>query len=402
MDQENEPGPRRSRSHYNRLLGGAPSAAAEGFESASAAEPDLSDKAITGRVDATRSELSEIVKAHLGDDPALHEIAEQIAREGQAALRTIREASETESLDAGTLNALEVIVRTDGSRPSFMVRNGEPDRSTSPIGHWTATLDDSRDLLRDALKCVGRIDDPSAGQGFQGTGTLIGKNVVMTNRHVLQAVARQVDGKWQLKPDIAVDFGHEFRARESIDRRTVKGVLFAGARPIVPTSIDHAKLDLALLELEPAAGPGPQPLALDSAADWGQPETGVFICGYPGNPGFVETPSLLEKLFRSTYGCKRVAPGLVMTPAAKMPDSPRGWTLGHDGTTLGGNSGSIVIVISRETVGAGLHYGGRRSDPRENWCHILGLTLDEPDDRGTTLREILQTHEVALVDRLSG
>jgi hypothetical protein len=297
----------------------------------------------------------------------LHEIADQIARGGETALKAVADEDNAALVNPHTLSALEVIVRTDGSRPSFMVRNGEPDRTTSPIGDWTATLDDSAELLRQAVQCLGRIDDPSGKQGFQGTGILISENLVMTNRHVLQAIAtRQPDKNWNLRPNIAIDFGHEFRARDSVGRRNVTGVLFAGVNAIDPMLIDHAKLDLALLALEPAAENPAFTLALDSSPDWGQAETGVFICGFPGNPGFVEAPSLLETLFHSTYGCKRIAPGLITTTAANMAASSRHWTLDHDATTPGGNSGSGVLVIGREKATAGLHYDGRRTDPREN------------------------------------
>ena len=210
----------------------------------------------------------------------------------------------------------------------------------------------------------------------------------------------QGDG-WRLKPNITVDFGHEFRARESVGRRSVKNVIFAGSKRI-DRNIDLSKLDVALLELEPATERPPELLAVDIAPDWGQPETGVFICGYPGNPGAFgpNSPSLLELLFNSTFGFKRLAPGLVTTAAGELAESPRHWTLGHDGTTLGGNSGSAIFVIGRENVVAGLHFGGRNKDPRENWCHVLGLTLNETDGRSEkTFGETLKDRGVRLVDR---
>jgi V8-like Glu-specific endopeptidase len=390
------------------LLAGAPAPArGEGFETlaleAMTAGPDLSRGAIDERVEQARAELHRIVGEHLGDRPELHEIADAIAESGKPALESVHDPDPEKLMNGEILAGLEVIVRTDGSRPSFMVRNGEPDRTTSPIGTWASTLNDSAELLRGAIACVGRIDDPSGSQGFQGTGILVQENLAITNRHVLQAIAAEnADGSFRLKPDIAIDFGHEFRAQDSLRRRAIKSVVFAGAKPINPNAIDHSKLDLALLELAPAAQPPGLALALDLAPDWGQNETGIFIVGYPGNPGpFGDSPTLLEKLFRSTFGCKRVAPGLVTTMTNEMAQSPRHWTLGHDATTLGGNSGSAVLVIGREKVTAGLHYGGRRADPRENWCHVLGLTLDETNGRSAkTLRQHLQERGVELVDRL--
>jgi V8-like Glu-specific endopeptidase len=391
--------------HYRRLLVGQPVGSAvetTAFEAAQPSGPDLSRGAIAERVTAAQAELNRIVKEYLGDKPDLYEIADQIARGGEAALRAVADEDHSKLAQDHVLNALEVIVRTDGSRPSFMVRDGAPDRATSPVGNWGATLDDSAELLRRAFGCVGRVDDPSGAQGFQGTAIRIGQNLVMTNRHVLQAIgSEQPDRSWTLKPDITVDFGHEYRARDSVGRRKVTSVVFCGAKPIDPYQIDHAKLDLVLLELEPGSETENEPLALDISPDWGQRETGVFICGYPGNPGpFAEAASLLERLFRSTFGCKRLAPGLVTTEASLMGASSRKWTLGHDATTLGGNSGSAVLVIGRDNIAAGIHYGGRRADPRENWCHVLGLALDEPDGRsGRSLRETLRSRDVQLVDR---
>jgi hypothetical protein len=404
--------------HYRRLLAGvgagrggvAESAAASPFESLdlarpkvlapAAAEPDLSHGAINERVDTARRELHRIVKEYLGDDRALYGIADEIAATAKPALAAMRDA---ESLtDADTLASLEVIVRADGSRPSFMVRGGEADTNTSPVGTWDATMRDSAAALRDAIACIGRIDDPAAPQGFHGTGIQVAGDLVMTNRHVLQAIASQsADGSWTLKPNIAIDFGHEFRGTDTLRRRAVKSIVFAGARPIDPFGIDHAKLDLALLELEAGEAPG-RVFGIDLARDWGQPDTNVFIIGYPGNPGPAGgPPSLLEQLFKSTFGCKRLAPGLITTSADRLAESPRHWSLGHDTTTLGGNSGSAVVVIGREKITAGLHYGGTRADPRENWCHVLGLTLDETDGHSNkTLRKHFAERGVELVDRV--
>jgi hypothetical protein len=163
--------------------------------------------------------------------------------------------------------------------------------------------------------------------------------------------------------------------------------------------IDHAKLDLALIELEPgAAAAAPAPLAVELASDWPSPGLIMFAIGYPGRPpAGAEAPTLLEDLFASTFGFKRFAPGEVMTVAA--PPAP--WTVTHDATTLGGNSGSVVLVMGREKVAAGLHYGGQRGETRANWGHVLGQTLDVPGSGSSkTLREHFSEFGVKTVDSL--
>ena len=387
---------------YKRMLAGrAAAGGAEGpFESA-AASPDLSDKAIADRIDTSRSELSRIVRDHLGDKPELHDIAERIAQAGRAALGAIAEQDDDAPIDTDVLASLEVIVRTDGSRPSFMVRNGEPDHTTSPIGNWKTALDDSAALLREALQCVGRINDPSGAPGIPG-------------HRVLDRQQRGADKSPRIAGDcegadrqeLEAQTGHRCRLRARISRPRVDRAPQSDGSSVRRRKSDRADVDRPRQTRLGPARAGTGRATFDDAvvrhfADWGQPETGVFICGYPGNPGFAEAPSLLEQLFRSTFGCKRIAPGLVTTSASNLAASPRHWTLGHDCTTLGGNSGSAVLVIGREKVAAGLHYGGRRTDPRENWCHLLGPTLDEPDfATGTPLRDVLEAQGVRLVDRL--
>jgi hypothetical protein len=367
----------------------------EGLEGAVDAEPDLSQPAIKDRAEGTAAELHRIVKELLGDRPDLHEVVDLIAKEGRDSLETL--ANENRATPG-----LEVIVRADGSRPSFMIRNGAVDKNTSPVGAWADQLDASAGagLLTDALGCVGRIDLPDSSQGFEGTGFLIHENLIVTNRHVLQAVARpNPQGEFNFRPGVTIDFGHEFRARDSVSPRRLKRVVFCPTK-VINAPIDHTKLDLVLIELEPVqAGDRPRSvLALDVAPDWATPSQFVYTVGYPGNPGLGEALSLLEQLFQSTFGCKRLAPGEIQ-PAHTQVFS---WTLAHDSSTLGGNSGSVLLVPGREGAAAGLHYGGTRADPRENWGHVLGRVLGEPDRlSGKSLRELLNQFGVQLVDRRS-
>ena len=363
----------------------------------------LGDADIEGRVTSTNDELRRIIRDYLDDDAALHKLADQLVSNAAPALSMLRDRDATRlRADKGALASLETIVRMDGSRPSFLIRHGVIDRQSSPEGTWGPVLDASNDFLTDAFTCVGRIDDPSAEQKFQGTGFLIGDDLIVTNRHVLQAVAaRDGQGVWRFNAHVKIDFGHEFRGDESVRARPLKSVVFARPEPILTNkAIDHTKLDLVLIELEHSAMAPPKVLCVDTAPEWPQPTTTIFTIGYPANPGFdAFTPTLLEQLFQTTFGAKRVAPGIVITSQATLHP----WTFAHDATTLGGNSGSVVLVAGRETLAAGLHYGGRRAEPRENWGHTLGCTLDSTDGASSkTLRDVLQSCGVKLIDGFAG
>src|SRR4051812_33796920 len=237
---------------FSRLLVGRLPAVLAEETSDGPPRPDLSKAARRERVNKSQEELDRIIKTYLGDDPSLRAIAKRIVEKGELGLRVLNDGDEGELRRRPSLvSALEVIARTDGSRPSFMVRNGQVDLATSPLGTWGATLAASSEHLNQALACVGRIDLPGTPAGFEGTGFLIHPNLIITNRHVLQAVANQVDGSWRFKPGAAIDFGHEYQARDSVGPRALKRLLFTGSQTI--TIIDHAKLDLALIELAPAA-----------------------------------------------------------------------------------------------------------------------------------------------------
>lgn len=364
--------------------------------------PDLSNAAIRHRLEQTSNDLHTLVTEYLDDDPALHEMAGELMKNGDLALRVLREKDGKKiEQHPHLLESLEVIVRVDGSRPSFMIRNGDADRKTSPVGVWESILDASNELLREAFDWVGRIDMPGLPQDFAGTGFLVHPDVMVTNRHMLQLITdKNPDGSWTVKPDVTIDFGHEFRARASLRRRAVRKVAFAGAK-LINSPIDHTKLDMAVFELAAEPGnPDPDPdayFSINMAPELVSPGATVYIIGYPGDPGPFEAPFLLlEQLFRRTFGCKRLAPGIVHASGIPLPDT----SIAHDATTLGGNSGSPVIIAGREKSVCALHYGGRSAEPRENWGHNLALSMDREDARGVSLRSCLKSYNIELKDPL--
>jgi len=394
-------------SAYAQLLSGR-SPAAGGGEAAEGVAESLDVKAAQTRTRDAGQATKELLRKYFGANSGRDALVDRMIAEGGAAISMV-EANDAAALSAKPeiIDSLEAIVRTDGSRPSFLIQNGDADLLSSPLGTWTDTMNRGVAQLRNAIACVGRIDVPSIAGGFMGTGMLVGPNVIVTNRHVLQAIAQEHgDGTWQLFRDVAIDFGHEFNARASLNRRALKRVLFAGSRAIDPYAIDHSKLDLALIELEPATRRDePQtPLRLQfSPPVWDASNVTIFTIGYPGAPpAFQYAPSLLDQLFHASFGYKRVAPGAPMTAASNVAP----WTITHDATTLGGSSGSALLVLGAQGIVAGLHYGGRSpasGQAGENWGHRLEKVLDETDGRSSTkLRDVLARYDVVVADGGAG
>lgn len=66
--------------------------------------------------------------------------------------------------------------------------------------------------------------------------------------------------------------------------------------------------------------------------------------GYPATDGLRNDPDEMERYFRGLYDVKRFAPGFLRLDAGAT-------VLGHDCTTLGGNSGSSLLSLDRGEVG---------------------------------------------------
>lgn len=386
-----------------RMLGRGSIRTRSGMESTGAGDAPQppAPAEVPGQVDAIRGELHRIVKDYLGGTRDLYDLADQITANGGLALTAYgRDGAAAFDRQPDLLAGLEAIVRTDGSRPTFLIREGIVDRQSSPLGTWGSVLDGDATDLEQVIACVGRIDNPgNIRAGYDGTGFLVAPNLIVTNRHVLQAIGwKDGNGSWKLTDGVTIDFGHEYRGRDSVGPRKLRRVVFAGPTPIdIHGPVDHAKLDLAAIEIEPAAATPPTLLSVDASPDWAaNGAADVYTIGYPFKPipGDYK-PKLLEQLFQQTYGCKRLAPGETL----RSRRTTQGWTSAHDATTLGGNSGSVVVVAGRAVIAAALHYGGNPDEPAENWGHVLGRVLDTPGTTGRTLREVFEEFDVVLSDR---
>lgn len=248
--------------------------------------------------------------------------------------------------------ALETIVR-DG-RPALYVQGNSFTRRDSFIDAFAETivarLEAARPIVDPVIPLIGRIDvtNHPTGNDFLGTGWLVAEDVVITNRHVAELLARRgvaryqfVMGRFGDPITAAVCFGHELDGlpEPSVE---IKEVLFI--EPPGPGP------DIAFLRVDRRTD-GTTPKFVTIADADPQPEQDVVVIGYPARArsDVIPDQERMERLYGGRYDIKRAAPG-------KIDDPSRGW-ITHDCTTLGGNSGSAVIDLATGHACA-LHFAG--------------------------------------------
>ena len=246
----------------------------------------------------------------------------------------------------GQPEMLETIVLRTG-RPVLAIAHDKPqlvfEEAESTV--WKGRLLAAEKGLVRAIKAVGRIE-LRGHRDFEwvGTGWLVSNDVVVTNRHV------------------AVIFGRS-NGREFVFREGISGALMeasidflqeAGRPDSRKFKIEHimhiegeSGPDMAFLRVR-REGSEAEPITFEQE----MPEPGRFVAviGYPARDSRIPDEALMDRIFGDIYNKKRLAPG-------QISRSEDGLVL-HDCSTLGGNSGSVVLDL-RTGHALGLHFSGR-------------------------------------------
>lgn len=208
--------------------------------------------------------------------------------------------------------------------------------------------------LAAAIPSVGRLDLTNHRFDWVGTGWLVAPDVAVTNRHVAELFAAAAENRFAFRTapggrrvKVNLDTRREYQCPDECIVR-VREVLW-----IEP----DGGPDVALLRVDAdddQGKPAPAPIPLmtadevrDSRGAW------VAVVGYPAQSTYND-PDDQQRIFDGVYGVKRLAPGTVM---AVSPDGE----FTHDATTLGGNSGSVVMHLATGKA-IGLHFGGVEGD----------------------------------------
>lgn len=356
-------------------------------------ESTVTVEAAGGTGPSERERLDRLGEALAAAQPAAPD-AERVAIQtevlagARSGLAKINQGEPPQNFTLGEHIGLEAVILTNGERPSLFVRNGFVDLNAPDIGDWGLGLKRFQNAISKVIASVGRIDVP-VRPWFAGTCFVVAAGLVVTNRHVLEAIASQdAAGAWALNwPDATtVDFVGEDGAASSTKFK-VTGVAFAGPDPINNT-INFAHLDMAILRVDPAsdaANAFPMPVTFETDTVQPKARRDLYVVGFPGTPRIwtfegapppgSETTQVISTLFNDKFGVKRLAPGSVKAGAGDVANDPNKWICTHDASTLGGNSGSCVADLGQDGFRVvALHFGG--ASRSQNWAHVAARLRD--------------------------
>lgn len=262
--------------------------------------------------------------------------------------------------EPGTESGLEAIIERF-TRPVYFVRRSKftvPNDNFPNSEQIHAQLDKARQLVEARLPSAGRIDLRNHRLDWVGTGWMVADGILVTNRHVAQEFATARDGGFAFrqnlgKPPVAasVDWFHE-HAQPEESRFRVLEVLH-----IEPDD----SVDVAILRVKAHGDndePCPKPITLMTRAELNAAEVGAWVAvvGYPAQDSRNNAADQ-QRIFDGIYNVKRLAPGQL---TAKVGTD----LLHHDATTLGGNSGSVILDLATGKA-LGLHFGGIQGEHNE-------------------------------------
>ena len=250
---------------------------------------------------------------------------------------------------------LETIVRRE--RPVLLVeRDRIKQHDVSSLGKEAIELVEkltlASDRIHSLLPLIGRIDVKNfPSTDYVGTGWFVDTDIVVTNRHVASLIA-----KWDGREFVfALGIGGRpivssvCTTRENGEAAPDSARVF-GIEKVLYIERDSGPNDIAFLKVSRRTN-GTRPASIKVASTNIAAERRVCVIGYPARApsSVIPDQALMQELYLGVYDVKRIAPGF------SMPDEGSLGT--HDCTTLGGNSGSVVIDLETGEA-VGLHFSG--------------------------------------------
>lgn len=309
------------------------------------------------------AELRAFVDELKSRDPELFEELGTSARKALAGARRTQEGLDPaavalnevvlEASPAGENFMFETIVLTKG-RPVLAIQRDTVDarRMDARIVDENAArvirrrLTRAKPFLDTVIPAVGRIEvQNNPYYEWVGTGWLVEPGIIVTNRHVARAFATRDGARFSFmtgmdpgRPQTArIDFREEIGRADAIE---------LGITEIVWIAPDNGP-DVAFLKLAKPTAERVRPVPLARALP--APNAQVAVIGYPARDSRIPDSRLMDRIYGEVYDKKRLAPGQVIAANAA--------SVQHDCTTLGGNSGSVVLDLATGEAAA-LHFSG--------------------------------------------
>jgi endonuclease G len=227
-------------------------------------------------------------------------------------------------------------------------------------------LEGAMEKIKPRIPSVGRINvQNNETFTWLSTGGLIAENIGVSNAHVVDEFAMKTADERgytfrqnfrcrsvSASIDVKVEFESPARNEFQIDK-----VLFIGEK----ASSGNCDPDIALFRIsslgsigiskqgEPVPAVQGKPLGLaDHPPDL---RDQVTVIGYPAFDSRGPDADLMRRIFGDDYDLKRLEPGTIMGVDDEFH------VLRHDASTLGGNSGSVILDLETGEA-VGLHFAG--------------------------------------------
>jgi endonuclease G len=262
-----------------------------------------------------------------------------VANSGLEKVATDKEPDEME------MRGMEAIIMPR-ERPVVFVKGDIFDPIEAPWEHLNTDV--IRGRFKKLIPSIGRIELPnSLFIPFGGTGFVVGKNLLMTNRHVAGLFSQGLGRKNLVyhAGDAAIDFKRE------VDMPEDAGQLIQ----VVKVLMVHPFWDMAILQVT-GLPESSEPLVLFTDDPAGMLDAEVAAVGYPARDDRNDL-AIQDRIFQRKYNVKRFQPGKLRERRTIRSFSSNVNAVTHNCSTLGGNSGSAVLDIKSGKVIA-LHFGG--------------------------------------------
>lgn len=330
-------------------------------------------------------DLDAWLKALVANDHSLGEEVRHAREKASPAADRSREVEAGKPAHSDQVALRTIVLRV--GRPVLAVIDSAPELTfpDSDSEVWRSRLQAAGASLRAATRAVGRIDVAGHPQlQYVGTGWLVDHDIVLTNRHVAREFSRNDGARFSFAPRMdagtmsaSIDFLEESGRPDRREFRIVE---------IVHIEDDDGP-DVAFLKVERTADHHRLATPIALAARPSSPEQQVAAIGYPARDSRIPDDQLMHHIFGDVYDKKRLAPGQVTEVRKDV--------LLHDCSTLGGNSGSVLLDLATGQA-VGLHFAGRFLEA--NFAvpaHVVAARLDAVK-RGTAARPRPPGHHPAV------